>query len=191
MTNVDVTISPISVLYRESCVTWTPKAHRFFQKPLLWGPFHSPREHFHPIRMAGFGATSFLRASSISSVVQWHQFVFPFLLVAAPLEWSKPQKGFPFFSPGLGGFLERSGSLKWVWLKINQEGQTAGFGPCFHLPGQPILEFRFLEPQPNGEATPRKTPHESPDLGRGHRQAAGRRRAAALGGLPGAARRPF
>ena len=23
----------------------------------------------------------------------------------------------------------------WVWLKINQEGQTAGFGPCFHLPG--------------------------------------------------------
>ena len=24
---------------------------------------------------------------------------------------------------------------KWVWLKINQEGQTAGFGPFFHLPG--------------------------------------------------------
>ena len=24
---------------------------------------------------------------------------------------------------------------KWVWLKIKQEGQTAGFGPCFHLPG--------------------------------------------------------
>ena len=23
----------------------------------------------------------------------------------------------------------------WVWLKIKQEGQTAGFGPCFHLPG--------------------------------------------------------
>ena len=23
----------------------------------------------------------------------------------------------------------------WAWLKINQEGQTAGFGPCFHLPG--------------------------------------------------------
>ena len=33
----------------------------------------------------------------------------------------------------------------WVWLKIKQEGQTAGFGPCFHLPGQPILEFRFFE----------------------------------------------
>ena len=27
----------------------------------------------------------------------------------------------------------------WVWLKIKQEGQTAGFGPCFHLPGQPIF----------------------------------------------------
>ena len=23
----------------------------------------------------------------------------------------------------------------WVWLKMNQEGQTAGSGPCFHLPG--------------------------------------------------------
>ena len=23
----------------------------------------------------------------------------------------------------------------WVWLKIEQEGQTAGFGPCVHLPG--------------------------------------------------------
>ena len=38
---------------------------------------------------------------------------------------------------------------EWVWLKIKQEGQTAGFGPCFHLPGQPILEFRLFEPQPN------------------------------------------
>ena len=36
----------------------------------------------------------------------------------------------------------------WVWLKIKEEGQTAGFGPCFHLPGQPILEFHFFEPQP-------------------------------------------
>ena len=27
------------------------------------------------------------------------------------------------------------GALRWVWLKIKQEGQTAGFGPCFHLPG--------------------------------------------------------
>ena len=33
-------------------------------------------------------------------------------------------------------------------VAINQEGQTACFGPCFHLPGQPILEFRFFEPQP-------------------------------------------
>ena len=24
---------------------------------------------------------------------------------------------------------------KWVWLKSKQEGPTAGFGPCFHLPG--------------------------------------------------------
>ena len=36
----------------------------------------------------------------------------------------------------------------WAWLKIKDLGQTAGFGPCFHLPGQPILEFRFFEPQP-------------------------------------------
>ena len=40
----------------------------------------------------------------------------------------------------------------WVWLKIKQEGQTAGVGPCFHLPGQPILEFRFFEPQPHDTA---------------------------------------
>ena len=36
----------------------------------------------------------------------------------------------------------------WVRLKMEQEGQTVGFGPCFHLPGQPILEFRLFEPQP-------------------------------------------
>ena len=36
----------------------------------------------------------------------------------------------------------------WMWLKIKQEGQTAGFGPCFHLPGQAILDFRFFQPQP-------------------------------------------
>ena len=39
---------------------------------------------------------------------------------------------------------------KWVWLKIKQQGQTAGFGPRVHLPGQAILEFRFFEPQPSG-----------------------------------------
>ena len=38
--------------------------------------------------------------------------------------------------------------LVWVWLKIKQEGQTAGFGPCFHFPGPPILDFRFFEPRP-------------------------------------------
>ena len=31
---------------------------------------------------------------------------------------------------------------------MKQKGQTAGLGPCFHLPGQPILEIRFLEPLP-------------------------------------------
>ena len=36
-----------------------------------------------------------------------------------------------------------------VAIKIKRsEGQAAGFGP-FHSPGQPILEFRCLEPQPN------------------------------------------
>ena len=34
------------------------------------------------------------------------------------------------------------------YLKIKQEGQTAFFGPCFHLPGQAILVPVF-EPQPN------------------------------------------
>ena len=31
----------------------------------------------------------------------------------------------------------------WVWLKIKQQGQTAGFGPCSHLPGQAILVLVF------------------------------------------------
>ena len=42
---------------------------------------------------------------------------------------------------GFGGLLSFKGDPPrgkpcyiWVWLKI-QEGQTAGFGPCFHLPG--------------------------------------------------------
>ena len=39
--------------------------------------------------------------------------------------------------------------LMGVAIKIKQEGQAAGFGPCFHLPGQAILEFRFFEPQPH------------------------------------------
>ena len=34
-----------------------------------------------------------------------------------------------------------------LWLKIKQ-WQAAGFGPCFHLPRQAILEFRFFEPLP-------------------------------------------
>ena len=31
-----------------------------------------------------------------------------------------------------------------VWLKINQEGQTAGFGPCFHLRASILVPCRFL-----------------------------------------------
>ena len=46
----------------------------------------------------------------------------------------------------------------WVWLKIKQQGQTAGFGPCFHLPGQAIhlatCDFQG-------------TPAENSDTGRG------------------------
>ena len=33
----------------------------------------------------------------------------------------------------------------WVWLKITQEGQTAGFGPCFHLGFHFGIPF-FLSP---------------------------------------------
>ena len=32
----------------------------------------------------------------------------------------------------------------WAWLKIKQEGQTAGFGPCFHLPGFHFGTFFFF-----------------------------------------------
>ena len=45
-----------------------------------------------------------------------------------------------FFQLGaLEGSVLNSQFSVWVWLKMKQEGQTAGFGPCFHLPGQPIL----------------------------------------------------
>ena len=51
----------------------------------------------------------------------------------------------PFFSGdwdvhwGYGILTHGKGSFPiWVWLKIIREGQTAGFGPCFHLPGQAI-----------------------------------------------------
>ena len=37
----------------------------------------------------------------------------------------------------------------WVWLNIQQEGQTAGVGPCFHLPvflvGTGFLSHRHFE----------------------------------------------
>ena len=33
----------------------------------------------------------------------------------------------------------------WVWLRIKRsEGQTAGFGPCFHLPRVPFWNSGFL-----------------------------------------------
>ena len=35
-----------------------------------------------------------------------------------------------------------------VAQKVKQEGQTAGFGPGFHLPGF-HFGYRFFEPQPN------------------------------------------
>ena len=35
---------------------------------------------------------------------------------------------------GLGVLAMRFVTI-WVWLKIKDLGQTAGFGPCFHLPG--------------------------------------------------------
>ena len=39
---------------------------------------------------------------------------------------------------------------EWVWLKISQEGQTAGFGPGFHSrSGNPFGFPFFLEPQPS------------------------------------------
>ena len=34
-----------------------------------------------------------------------------------------------------------------VWLNT-KEGQTAGLGPCFHFPGQPILDFQLFAPHP-------------------------------------------
>ena len=37
----------------------------------------------------------------------------------------------------------------WVWLKIKRsEGQTAGFGPCVHLPGFDVGPGWVFEPQP-------------------------------------------
>ena len=32
-------------------------------------------------------------------------------------------------------FMRSSMKIHWVWLEMKQEGQTAGFGPWFHLPG--------------------------------------------------------
>ena len=68
-----------------------------------------------------------------------------------------------------------------MWLKTKRsEGQTAGFGPCFQLPGQPILELRFFEfatawllPMPRLQAPCRQGLQQlqdlCPALGRGTR----------------------
>ena len=46
-----------------------------------------------------------------------------------------------------------------MWLKIKQEGQTAGFGPCFHLPGfhfgTVFLSFLFLVSHSQIEGPPK------------------------------------
>ena len=36
---------------------------------------------------------------------------------------------------GAGDMVDKLGTYIWLWLKIKELGQTAGFGPCFHLPG--------------------------------------------------------
>ena len=61
---------------------------------------------------------------------------------AAQLAWAKKLVQERFLQPD-----PSRGAWIWVWLKIKQEG-TAGSDPCFHLPGQPILEFRSFGPQP-------------------------------------------
>ena len=63
----------------------------------------------------------------------------------------------------MDGLIQSHGGWGGGGSKLNRGGgglrQTAGFGPCFHLPGQAILEFRFFEPQPNGD-----WPHPDPEV---------------------------
>ena len=40
-------------------------------------------------------------------------------------------------------FQDSESLVSWVWLKIKQQGQTAGFGPCFHQ-GKPFWYSDFL-----------------------------------------------
>ena len=54
----------------------------------------------------------------------------------------------PFLSKSTRPSRHPSDCHIWVWLKLKQEGQTAAFGPCFHLPGHPILVFRFFDFSP-------------------------------------------
>ena len=57
---------------------------------------------------------------------------------------------------GAGAVVKRM----WVWLKIQQEGQTAGFGPCVHLPGSPFgtgfLSHSHVRPRTSSEASAAK-----------------------------------
>ena len=90
----------------------------------------------------------------VNQKVYYHSMCIPWFL-STILKWGIPSKkdSHKIKIPGLnlsplrartnsrlaGGFGDHpNATLKlaiWVWLKINQEGQTAGFGPCFHLPG--------------------------------------------------------
>ena len=42
----------------------------------------------------------------------------------------------------------------WAWLKIKQEGQTVGYGPCFTSPGNPFWFRFFFLTQPVGVPGP-------------------------------------
>ena len=76
-------------------------------------------------------------------------------LPALPNTWTVPGAGFQSGKQQLLSFPLRwwlgawrviRGFPIWVWLKIKQEGRVPQvWYPCFHLPGQPILEFRFFE----------------------------------------------
>ena len=81
-----------------------------------------------------------------------------FLFVDIDVGESNQKPGFPHHSRVSERWCEMA-----VGSKIKRsEGQAAGFGPGFHLPGQHILEFRFFEPHPNG--FPRKATGENTNM---------------------------
>ena len=77
--------------------------------------------------------------------------------------------------------LRNVGFSNWVWLKIKQEGQTAGFGPCFHLPGQPILEYRFFEHSQLEDVF--QTGHGLPEASKSRWRQKAKRKLSALGAI--------